>query len=342
MNLKSQQNNTHATDIAIVGAGPCGLFAAFQAGMLGMQSTIIDCLSEVGGQCTALYPQKPIYDIPAYPIITGSSLVENLLKQIEPFSPHFVLNSYATAITQTENEVEIQTSSGQNISAKSLIIAAGAGAFGPNRPPIDKITDYENKSIFYSVLDTGRFKDKTVVIAGGGDSALDWCIELSKIAKKVYLVHRRAKFRGMDESINKIKHIAEQTQKIELVIPYQLHSLSGKNGMLTSVTVSDLDNNQKTLETDFLLPFFGLKTDLGALKNWGFETEGNTLITNPASMETNIKKIYAIGDVAQYPGKLKLILTGFSEAALSIHSAYKYVFPDKPLHFEYSTTKGIK
>lgn len=329
------------TDIAIVGAGPTGLFAAFEAGMLGMKSVIIDVLPEIGGQCTALYPEKPIYDIPGHPSLTGEQLIKNLSKQIEPFNPQFLLNQSVDEVISSSDAVEIKTSTGTSIECKALIIAAGCGAFTPNRPPLQGIEEFENKNIFYSVTNQSKFQDKTVMIAGGGDSALDWSVILASITKKIYLIHRRDKFRGHDDTIRKV-HDLEKQGKIEFVIPYQLHSILNQNGIFRGIVAENFDDKSlKEFEIDYLLPFFGLKMELGAITNWGLNLNKSCISVNPSTMETNIKRIFGVGDIVNYPGKLKLILTGFSEGALACHSAYNYVFPDKALHFSYSTTKGI-
>lgn len=327
------------TDILIIGAGPAGIFAAFQAGMLGMKSIIVDALEVPGGQCSALYPEKPIYDIPAYPEIKAQDLIDKLLAQISPFEVEFLLNRTVDSLQMDGNLFSLSTSKGDLISAKVVVIAAGAGAFGPNRPPLQAIEEYEGKSVFYLVKNKESLRKKSVVIAGGGDSALDWAIELSSIAK-IKLVHRRAKFRAAPATVAKIEELANQ-QKIELITNYQLSSLKGQNGALTEVVVADLDGNTKSIAADILLPFFGLAQDLGAIATFGLNVKSNHIKVDYPNFMTNIPGIYAIGDVATYEGKLKLILTSFSEAASVMHHAYGRVFDNKALHFEYSTTKGI-
>lgn len=328
-------------DIAVIGAGPVGLFSLFEAGMLGLKCCIIEALEHIGGQCSALYAQKPIYDIPGYPKILAHELVDNLMKQASPFQHEIFCHQQVINVVKNEQgEFEITTSTGKKILTKTVLIAAGGGAFGPNRPPLDGLEHFEGKSVFYMVSQPSFFRHKRVVIAGGGDSALDWAILLSEIADKVYLVHRRAKFRAAPESAKKIEELA-QNKKIELIIPYQLHSITGEDGHLTSVMVEDLEGNIIALEADYLLPFFGLSMDLGPIAKWGINVDKRHITVDNATMETNISGIFAIGDIAIYPGKLKLILTGFAEAALACHSAYNMVHPDIPLHFEYSTTKGI-
>jgi len=331
----------HKTDIAIIGAGPVGLFTVFQAGMLGMKSIVIDALDEIGGQCTALYPEKPIYDIPAYPKISGADLVKNLHEQASPFKPEYLLNRRVDKIEKTKDGFwKLETSKGKKIEAKVIIIAAGCGAFGPNRPPLENLESFEGKSVFYNVLSRDKFSGKNVVIAGGGDSAVDWAISLAEVANKIYVVHRRAKFRAMQASLDKLHNLASNG-KIELVTPYQLSEISGKNGNLESVEVKDLDGNAKLIEADYLLPFYGLKMELGPIAEWGLNLDQNHITVSQSNFQTNINGIYAIGDIATYPGKLKLILTGFAESAAACHDAYNIIFPDKAFHFEYSTTKGL-
>lgn len=328
------------TDVAIIGAGPAGLFSAFQAGMLGMKSVVIDALEVVGGQCSALYPEKPIYDIPAYPEITAQGLVDNLHKQAANFLPEYFLAQQVVALEEQAGWFILRTSAGNVIEAKAVIIAAGAGSFGPNRPPLMGIEDYEGKSVFYLVTDQARFAGKNIVIAGGGDSALDWAISLSAISN-VSLVHRREKFRALPATVQKIHELAGQN-RVSLVTNYQLVGLNGENGDLQEVIVADLDGNNKSLKADILLPFFGLAQNLGPILHFGLNINMHHIQVNYPYFETNIKGIYAIGDIAGYEGKLKLILTSFAESAAALHHAYGRVFDGKALHFEYSTTKGIK
>lgn len=326
-------------DIAIIGAGPSGLSAAFQAGMLGMSTCVIDALDVVGGQCAALYPEKPIYDIPAYPEIIAHDLVYKLVKQAEPFKPEYLLSQQVTMLKKDNELFELGTSKGSLIRAKTVVIAAGAGSFGPNRPPLEGLSSYEGKSVFYFIPRRDDFAGKKIVIAGGGDSALDWAVSLAQIAK-VYLVHRRNKFRASPATVQKIYELSDEG-KIELVTNYQLSGLKGSGGVLEEVIVSDLDGNMKYLKADILLPFFGLAQDLGPILDFGLNIKAHHITVNYPYFETNIPGIYAIGDVASYEGKLKLILTSFAEAASALHHAYSRVFDGKPLHFEYSTTKGI-
>ena len=328
------------TDVAIVGAGPVGLFAVFECGMLQMRCHVIDALAVAGGQCAALYPEKPIYDIPGYPRIDAAELIDRLAEQAAPFAPVYHLGHSVTGLVATEDGFVLQTGGGLQLSARAVIIAAGAGAFGPNRPPLAGIEAYEGKSVFYYVRRREEFRGRRVVIAGGGDSAVDWALALAEIAERVMVVHRRAKFRAAPESAARLQHLAD-TGQIDLVIPYQLHALDGDGDALRAVIVADLDGNKRRLEADRLLPFFGLATDLGPLAEWGLDLSHHHITVDPASCATSRPGIFAIGDIATYPGKLKLILSGFAEAALAAHAIYPLVHPGEALHFEYSTTKGV-
>ena len=330
----------HKTDVVIIGAGPVGLFAIFECGMLKMKCHVIDSLEQTGGQCTALYPEKPIYDIPACPVVQAGELIERLEEQAKPFHPVYHLNQQATDVLKKDGGFEVLTSSGTVITCKAIIIAGGAGSFGPNKPPLKDLVEYEGKSIFYMVKSRQDFMDKTLVIAGGGDSAVDWAISLSDLAKKIYFVHRRDKFRAAPESVDKLQKIAG-TGKIEMVIPYQLHGLKGSCGKLDGVTVADLEGKEKTLQADVLLPFFGITPQLGPVEKWGVKVDLHHIPIDPATGQTNVPGIFAVGDIATYPKKLKLILTGFAEAAQAAHAIHPLVFPGEALHFVYSTTKGV-
>ncbi len=333
--------SVHETDIAIIGAGPVGLFAVFECGMLKMRCQVIDSLDAIGGQCTALYPEKPIYDIPGFPRVGAAELITQLAEQAAPFDPVYALGQQVRALSERDGRWRLATSRGAEIDARAVIIAGGSGAFGPNRPPLPGIADYEGTSVFYAIHRREAFRGQRVVIAGGGDSALDWAISLAEVAEKVYVVHRRAKFRGAPETVARLHALAEAGGRVELVIPYQLHGLEGGNGQLAAVTVQSLSDGMRRLEADVLLPFFGLSADLGPIADWGLALDHHHIRIDPATCQTSMPGIFAIGDVATYPGKLKLILCGFSEAALAAHAAYKLVHPDEALHWEYSTTKGV-
>ncbi|MGM0561556.1 MAG: NAD(P)/FAD-dependent oxidoreductase [Pseudomonadota bacterium] len=328
------------TDVAIVGAGPVGLFAIFECGMLKMHCHVIDTLEVPGGQCAALYPEKPIYDIPGFPRVGAAELIEQLLEQAAPFEPVYHMDQRVEGLERNGEWWRLTTSRGNVVEAKAVILAAGVGAFGPNRPPLENLQSYEGQSVFYYVTKPEDFRDRSVVIAGGGDSALDWSILLADIARKVYVVHRRPKFRGAPESVAKLHALAE-AGRVELVVPYQLGRLEGQDGALQAVIVRDFDDAERRLEADRLLPFFGLSMDLGPIRDWGLDLDRQTLTVDPFTCETNLPGIHAIGDVASYRNKLKLILSGFSEAATAAHAIHPRVHPDEELHWEYSTTKGV-
>ena len=329
------------TDVAIIGAGPVGLFAVFECGMLRLRTHVFDTLDMIGGQCAALYPEKPIYDIPGHAAIDGAGLVDRLAEQIAPFHPVFHLGQQVTGLKPLDGGgFELTGDKGTVLRAKAVILAAGAGAFGPNRPPLDGIEAYEGKSVFYLVRRREELRGRRVVIAGGGDSAVDWAIALADIAAQVKLVHRRPKFRAAPETAARLAELA-QAGKIELVVPYQLSGLDGEAGLLDAVEVADLDGGTRRLEADVLLAFFGLSMQLGPIAEWGLDLEFHHVPVDPATMATNIPGLFAIGDLATYPGKLKLILTGFAEAALAAHAAHPLVRPGEALHFEYSTSKGV-
>jgi len=329
-----------ATDVAIVGAGPVGLFAVFECGMLKMRCCVIDALEAPGGQCAALYPEKPIYDIPGYPRIAAEELVRKLVEQAAPFTPDYRLGHSVTGLAHHDGGFVLRTANGATIAARAVIVAAGAGAFGPNRPPLAGIEQYEGKSVFYLVSRREDLRGKRVVIAGGGDSAVDWALSLAEIAAQVMLVHRRAKFRAAPENVARLEALAKAGY-VELVVPCQLQALDGEEGRLRAVVVADLDGGTRTLPADVLLPFFGLATDLGPIAQWGLALERHHLKVEPATCATSQLGIFAIGDVAHYPGKLKLILSGFAEAALAARAIFPLVHPGEALHFEYSTMTGV-
>ena len=327
------------TDIAIIGAGPVGLFAVFQAGMLGLSATVIDALEFQGGQCAALYPEKPIYDIPGYPRIDAQDLVARLGEQAAPFKPRYLLGRQVTAL-EAAGEGWRLTAGNESVTVRAVIIAAGGGAFGPNRPPLPGIEAFEGQSVFYLVRRREDFRGKRVVIAGGGDSAVDWALSLAEVAARVMVVHRRPKFRAAPENERRLNELAANGV-IDMVIPYQLHGIEGSGGRLSAVVVQDLDGGERRLAADILLPFFGLSTALGPIAGFGLDIEHHHISVDPATCATSKAGIYAIGDICAYPGKLKLILTGFAEAASAAHAIERRLNPGRPLHFEYSTTRGV-
>jgi thioredoxin reductase (NADPH) len=329
------------TDVAIVGAGPVGLFAVFECGMLKMRSVLIDALGEPGGQCAALYPEKPIYDIPAWPAIEAGELVTQLERQIAPFAAPRLLGRRVEGLAGEPGAFTLTTDQGDVVRAKAVMIAAGAGAFGPNRPPLDGLAAYEaTGGVQYYVRRREDLRGKRVVIAGGGDSAVDWALALKDIAS-VAVVHRRGKFRAAPETAARLDEAARHAQ-LDMVIPYQLHALHGADGRLAGVEVATLAGETRILPADVLLPFFGLSMDLGPIAGWALDLERHHVKVDPATGQTSLPGVFAIGDVATYPGKLKLILQGFSEAAVAAHAIHPIVHPGEALHFEYSTTKGVQ
>lgn len=332
------------TDVAIIGAGPVGLFAIFECGMLTLRCQVIDALDAVGGQCAALYPEKPIYDIPGHPRLDALELIHRLEAQAAPFDPVYHLGQRVERLTPIAGpdgpRIELETSAGTVIDARCVIIAAGVGAFGPNRPPLDGLAAYEGRSVHYLVKRREDFRDRRVVIAGGGDSAVDWALSLQEVAARLHVVHRRPKFRAAPESVARMEALAA-SGKLDLVVPYQLHGLEGDDGQLSAVTVKTLDGDIRRLEADALLAFFGLATTLGPIADWGLTLERNLITVAPATCETSMPGVFAIGDIAHYPGKLRLILCGFSEAAMAAHAIHPLVFPGQALHFEFSTSKGV-
>ena len=328
------------TDIIIIGAGPTGLFTVFEAGLLKLRCHLIDYLPQPGGQLTEIYPKKPIYDIPGYPSVLAGELVDNLMKQIEPFKPEFTLGERAETITKLDNcKFQIETDKGTKIIAPVIAIAGGLGVFEPRKPPLENIEKYEDHGIEYIIKDPEFYRDKQVVIAGGGDSALDWTIFLANVAKKVILVHRRNDFRGALDSVEKVHELFENG-KIELIKESQVVGLNGED-KLESVEIQHDIKGKFHVETDYFIPLFGLSPKLGPIGNWNLEIEKNAIVVNTFDYQTNIPGIYAIGDINTYPGKLKLILCGFHEATLMVQSAFKVIHPDKKLSFKYTTVSGI-
>lgn len=330
------------TDVAIIGAGPVGLFAVFQCGMLRMRSVVIDALDSIGGQCVALYPEKPIYDIPAHPAIDGAALIHQLEAQAAPFKPVYLLGRRVERLANAGETWLLGTSAGDEVRAKAVVIAAGAGAFGPNRPPLEGLAGYEAAgAVRYAVARREEFRGRRVVIAGGGDSAVDWALSLKDVAERVVVVHRRAKFRAAPESAARLEEAAAKGE-IEMAIPYQLHGLRGDGGRLSGVVLATLKGEEKVVPADHLLAFFGLSMELGPIAEWGLGLSHSHVSVEPATCMTSLPGVHAIGDIATYPGKLKLILQGFSEAAMAAHAIHPRVFPGEALHFEYSTSKGVQ
>ncbi len=328
------------TDTLIIGAGPVGLFCVHQLGIIGLKCEVVDNLDKIGGQCIELYPDKPIYDIPAIPECTGEELTNNLIKQIKPFKTNFHLSERVQEVKKINNRWLVRTNKGSEFDACSIIIAAGVGSFEPRKFPTKGIEKYEGNQILYSIKDKKIFKDKTVCIFGGGDSALDWAIELSNTSK-VILVHRRDEFRGAQASIDKIKHLKSEG-KIELYTKYQINTFNGEN-KIENITIKHEDNSIKEVKTDFILGFFGLIMQLGPITDWGLNLDKKTIPVNTESFETNKEGIFAIGDICSYPGKLKLILSGFHEGALAARGCFKYARPDEKYRFEFTTSsKTVK
>ncbi len=328
------------TDICIIGAGPVGLFSVFEAGLLKMRCHLVDALPQVGGQLSEIYPNKPIYDIPGFPEVKAQELVDNLMKQIEPFQPGFTLGERVDSLEKQEDgSFILQTSDKTSIQAKAVVIAGGLGCFEPRKPVIQRLEDFEGKGIVYMVKDPETFRDKKLIIAGGGDSALDWTIFLANLAKEVTLVHRNETFRGAPDSAEKVFELAK-AGKINLLLNANLHSING-NGTLKSVAVMDKQKQLTELNADYLIPLFGLSPKLGPIANWGLNIDKNAIVVDTLDYSTNVPGIFAIGDINTYPGKLKLILCGFHEASLMAQSAFKFVYPDQKLSFKYTTVNGV-
>ena len=323
------------TDVLVIGAGPTGLFAVHQLGIIGLKAEVVDNLDKIGGQCIELYPDKPIYDIPAIPECTGEELTNNLIEQLKPFKPNIHLNERVEEIKKDKNFWIIKTNKGKEFQAYNIIIAGGVGSFEPRKFSAKGSEKFEGKELFYSVKNKVIFKNKTVCIFGGGDSALDWAIELSNTSK-VILVHRREDFRGAQVSIDKVKQL-EKEGKIQLFTKYQLNSVDGEN-KLEKISIKHDDGNLKDIKTDYVLGFFGLIMQLGPIANWGLNIDKKTIPVNTENFETNEKGIFAIGDLCSYPGKLKLILSGFHEGALAARGCFKLARPDETLRFEFTTT----
>ena len=332
--------NIIKTDILIIGGGPTGLFTVFEAGLLGLKCHIIDALAKPGGQCSEIYPKKPIFDIPGIPEILAGKLVEDLLEQIKPFSPGYTLAESAEKLEKLEDDsFNVVTNKGTIHNAKVVAIAGGLGSFEPRKPAINNIEKFEGKGLEYMVKDPEIFKNKNVVISGGGDSALDWTIELEKIAKKVTLIHRRTEFRGAIDSVDKVQNLKNKSL-IDVITPAEVIALNGMNNLKSLII--KIRNTEKEINTDFFIPLFGLIPKLGKIGNWGLQIEKNSICVNNAlDYQTNIPGVFAIGDVNTYPGKLKLILCGFHEATLMCQAAFKIIYPKKKNILRYTTVAGV-
>lgn len=337
--MQKTDNTPIETDAVIIGAGPCGLFAVFEMGLLDLKCHLVDILDRPGGQCAELYPEKPIYDIPAWPVITGQDLTNRLMEQIAPFNPVFHFNQMAESLEKLDNgRWRLKTDAGTVFDATCIIIAAGGGSFVPKKPPIPDIESYEGKSVFYAVRKVDQFRGKKTLIVGGGDSALDWTLNLQPISNSLTLLHRRDEFRAAPDSVTKMRDLVRSgAMNFETG---QVKKLVGENGILEAVEILDCQNNLKTIECDTLLPFFGLTMKLGPIANFGLNLEQNLIPVDTEKFETSIPQIFSIGDINTYPGKLKLILSGFHEAALMSRQAFRYCRPDAKLRFEYTTSSS--
>jgi len=332
--------NSIDTDLLIIGAGPVGLFTVFEAGLLKMRCHLIDALPIPGGQCAEIYPKKPIYDIPGYPSVLAGELIDNLMKQIEPFQPTFTLGERAQALQKLDDGSFMVTSSrGTLIKAKAIAIAAGLGSFEPRKPVLENLEKYEDKGVDYIIRDPEVYREKKVVIAGGGDSALDWTIFLSDVADEVTLVHRRSSFRGAIDSAEKVAELAN-SGRVNLLTETQATELNG-NGVLKEVILNHKTQGEIKIEADNFIPLFGLSPKLGPIADFGLNINKNAIEVDTSDYSTSVPGIYAIGDINTYPGKLKLILCGFHEGTLAVQSAFKYMYPDKKLSFKYTTVQGV-
>jgi thioredoxin reductase (NADPH) len=328
------------TDICVIGAGPVGLFAVFEAGLLKMRCHLVDVLPQIGGQLSEIYPKKPIYDIPGFPEVNAQELVDNLKKQIAPFKPTFSLGEKVNSVVQHEDKsFTLTTDDATTIHCKVVVIAAGLGCFEPRKPELQNLGHFEGKGVVYMVKDPETFRNKKLVIAGGGDSALDWTIFLAELAERVTLIHRNESFRGAPDSAEKVVALAE-AGKIDLLLSSNLHSIHG-NGVVKSVAYVDQQKQLREISADYLIPLFGLSPKLGPIANWGLNIDKSAIPVNTFDYSTNIEGIFAIGDINTYPGKLKLILCGFHEAALMAQSAFRFVYPNQKASFKYTTVNGV-
>ncbi len=337
--IKAEEGKSHKTDAVIIGAGPVGLFAVFELGLLDVKAHLIDILDRPGGQCTELYPEKPIYDIPAYPVISGQELTDRLMDQIMPFAPVFHLSQMAASLEKLDNgNWSVETDQGTKIKAKVIIIAAGGGSFMPKKPNLPDLEKYEGESIFYAVRKIEQFRGKHIVIAGGGDSALDWTLSLQPVAKSLTLIHRRNDFRAAPDTVGKMRALAE-AGKMNLRIG-DIKGLNGQGGALESVTFQPKGGSPEDIPCNALLPFYGLTMKLGPIAGFGLNLHENLIPVDTEKFETSTERIFAIGDINHYPGKLKLILSGFHEAALMAQKAFRYVHPDRKYRFQYTTSSS--
>ena len=328
------------TDIIIIGAGPVGLFTVFEAGLLKLRCHLIDALPQPGGQLTEIYPKKPIYDIPGFPSVLAGDLIENLMQQSAPFKPGFTLGERAEIIRQNEDGMfEVITSKGTIHKAPNIAIAGGLGCFEPRKPPIPNLEQYEDSGVDYIVKDPEKYRNKRIVVAGGGDSALDWTIFLASVAEEVCMVHRRTEFRGHPDSVQKVMDLAV-AGKIKLLTNSEVIGLQG-NTHLETLVIEQTGQENMSLQADYYLPLFGLSPKLGPIADWGLQINKNAIEVNTLDYSTNIPGIYAIGDINTYPGKLKLILCGFHEATLMVQSAFKRIYPSKNLVLKYTTVSGV-
>ena len=328
----------HKTDVIIVGAGPVGLFAVFELGLLDIKAHLIDILSRPGGQCTELYPEKPIYDIPGFPIVNGQELVDNLMKQIEPFKPTFHLGQMVEKVQKIDGGFRVETDLGTVVEAKCVVIAAGGGSFQPKKPPIPGIDAYEGSSVFYAVRKMESFRGKRILIVGGGDSALDWTLNLFPLAERITLMHRRDDFRAAPHSVEQMRQLVAEG-KMDLKLG-QVTGIEGADGVMSKALCKGSDGVDFAIDCDTMLPFFGLTMKLGPIADWGLNLHENLIPVDTEKFETSEPGIFAIGDINHYPGKLKLILSGFHEGALMAQKAHRYVYPDKKLLFQYTTSSS--
>jgi thioredoxin reductase (NADPH) len=328
------------TDICIIGAGPVGLFAVFEAGLLKMRCHLIDVLPQVGGQLSEIYPQKPIYDIPGFPTINAQQLVDGLTEQIAPFKPTFSLGERVEQLHQLDdNSFIIQTNDGTEVHSKAVVIAGGLGCFEPRKPTIDRLEEFEGRGVAYMIKNPETYRDSKVVLSGGGDSALDWTIFLSDIASEITLIHRGDTFRGAPDSADKVFELANQG-RINLILQSHIRGIKG-NGHLQEVVIIDRNDQESTIAANHLIPLYGLTPKLGPIADWGLNIDKSAIEVNTVDYATNVQGIYAIGDINTYPGKLKLILCGFHEAALMAQSVFKHVYPEQKLSFKYTTVYGV-